>query len=294
MKKLLLAAIFICAPAVASAQVPAFPMAFWGAVTIDGAAAPSGTVVRAYYGPEIEGSVTAQESGVYGYTEPTKQKLVVGEGNGAITFTAQVPGGDETGGLVPVTHAQFASGETVQKDLAFSTQEENPPASEESSGDNPSRNRRSGGGGGSSPRSAETVEQGEVLGAETASSGLTEAQIQAVLQLLQAFGADQSIISSVTASLRGSGSASVAATSYVFARDLMAGSTGEDVRALQQLLNRKGFIVASSGPGSAGAESSFFGPATRAALAKFQAASGISPAIGYFGPATRAYANKSK
>src|SRR3989344_3808105 len=61
-----------------------------------------------------------------------------------------------------------------------------------------------------------------------------------------------------------------------FTRDLTVGSTGTDVKCLQQYLNAKGFVVASSGPGSAGNESSYFGPLTRAALAKWQAANGVA------------------
>ncbi len=72
-------------------------------------------------------------------------------------------------------------------------------------------------------------------------------------------------------------------------RDLELGMTGEDVRVLQKLLNTLGFLVAESGPGSPGNETTSFGPLTRDALAKFQAANGISPASGYFGPITRAF-----
>jgi len=74
-----------------------------------------------------------------------------------------------------------------------------------------------------------------------------------------------------------------------YTRDLKFGMTGEDVRQLQIYLNSKGFTVAPSGPGSLGNETTYFGSATRAALIKFQKASGISPASGYFGPKTRAY-----
>lgn len=71
-------------------------------------------------------------------------------------------------------------------------------------------------------------------------------------------------------------------------RDLKKGMTGEDVRALQQLLNRKGFTVAQSGPGSVGSETNYFGPATFAAVIKFQTATHVSPTAGYVGPLTRA------
>ncbi len=79
-----------------------------------------------------------------------------------------------------------------------------------------------------------------------------------------------------------------ATTSYSFTRSLTIGSTGEDVRALQQFLNSHSALVSSSGAGSPGNESTYFGSKTRAALAKWQAANGVSPAVGYFGPITRA------
>ncbi len=72
-----------------------------------------------------------------------------------------------------------------------------------------------------------------------------------------------------------------------FNRDLTLGSTGEDVRNLQKFLNSNGFTVATTGAGSPGNESDYFGPATQNALARYQAANGISPASGYFGPLTR-------
>ncbi len=67
---------------------------------------------------------------------------------------------------------------------------------------------------------------------------------------------------------------------------LTVGSTGEGVRALQQWLNSKGYTIAASGPGSPGMESTYFGALTQAALARFQAANGISPAAGYYGNIT--------
>jgi hypothetical protein len=84
-------------------------------------------------------------------------------------------------------------------------------------------------------------------------------------------------------------SAQGAAVTYSFTRDLTLGSTGDDVKALQQFLNSKGFTLATSGAGSPGNETAYFGSRTQAALAKYQASVGISPAAGYFGPKTRAY-----
>lgn len=74
-------------------------------------------------------------------------------------------------------------------------------------------------------------------------------------------------------------------------RDLTVGAQGEDVRGLQVFLNTHGYTIASSGPGSKGSETAFFGGLTRAALVKYQQAKGITPAVGYFGPKTRAAVN---
>ncbi len=75
---------------------------------------------------------------------------------------------------------------------------------------------------------------------------------------------------------------------YTFTRDLTVGSTGADVKALQQWLNANGYTVASTGAGSPGRESTYFGPATKAAVKKFQTAKGITPVAGFFGSKTRA------
>jgi hypothetical protein len=72
-----------------------------------------------------------------------------------------------------------------------------------------------------------------------------------------------------------------------FLRNLTIGSMGPDVKALQALLNSKGYIIAETGAGSPGNESAYFGVATAQALAKYQQAHNIVPASGYFGPRTR-------
>jgi hypothetical protein len=73
-----------------------------------------------------------------------------------------------------------------------------------------------------------------------------------------------------------------------YLRDLTFGSTGEDVRRLQQYL-----IANATGPNrdvlARIGVTGFFGTATQAALAEFQERVGIAPALGYFGPKTRAY-----
>jgi hypothetical protein len=61
---------------------------------------------------------------------------------------------------------------------------------------------------------------------------------------------------------------------------------GADIALLQKFLNAHGFVVAKTGPGSLGHETSLFGNATFKALKLFQAAQGL-PATGYLGPLTR-------
>jgi hypothetical protein len=101
---------------------PAFPMAFWGTVTINGDAAPVGSVVRTYYGSALAGTVTVSQSGIYGFTESTKQKLIAGEGTGQLSFTIQassINSGAETSGTASVSYPAFSSGVTIEKNLAF-------------------------------------------------------------------------------------------------------------------------------------------------------------------------------
>ena len=76
-------------------------------------------------------------------------------------------------------------------------------------------------------------------------------------------------------------------TVLALTRDVYLGTSGEDVRALQQFLNRNGFTVASTGNGSSGNETTYFGPATKAAVIRYQTARGV-PATGYVGVLTRA------
>ena len=72
-------------------------------------------------------------------------------------------------------------------------------------------------------------------------------------------------------------------------KNLYSGYVGKEAKLLQQFLNSQGFTVSQSGPGSSGNETTFFGGLTKAALAKFQASVGISPAAGNFGPLTKQY-----
>ncbi|MES2223700.1 MAG: peptidoglycan-binding domain-containing protein [Patescibacteria group bacterium] len=65
-----------------------------------------------------------------------------------------------------------------------------------------------------------------------------------------------------------------------FTRSLTVGSTGTDVTVLQTWLNKAGYLAV--------APTGYFGNLTKAAVAAFQAANGVTPAVGYFGPLTQA------
>ena len=70
------------------------------------------------------------------------------------------------------------------------------------------------------------------------------------------------------------------------ANDFGYGSCGPTVKDLQKFLNRNGFTLATTGAGSAGQETSFFGPRTLAALKQFQSAYNI-PTTGVVDAQTR-------
>jgi len=75
-------------------------------------------------------------------------------------------------------------------------------------------------------------------------------------------------------------------TGTTFTMNLTVGSTGAEVTALQQMLVAQGHLVM-----PVGVAYGYFGTLTRAAVASWQAANGISPTAGYFGPISRAKAN---
>lgn len=106
----------------------------------------------------------------------------------------------------------------------------------------------------------------------------TAEQIQQLLNQIQALQAQ-------LLALQGSGPVGAACT---FTRSLFLGVTGDDVKCLQQYLNGAGFQVAASGAGAPGSETTYYGSRTKAAVAAWQAANGVTPSVGYFGPISQA------
>ena len=69
-------------------------------------------------------------------------------------------------------------------------------------------------------------------------------------------------------------------------RTLKYGMKGDDVKALQSYLNTHGYLIATTGPGSLGNETTYFGTLTKKAIIKFQLANKLI-GDGIVGPITR-------
>lgn len=79
-----------------------------------------------------------------------------------------------------------------------------------------------------------------------------------------------------------------------FTKDLKEGMTDPDVLRLQQVLNKNPKTqIATTGPGSPGNETSYFGALTFNAVIRFQVLNKITPTSGYCGPLTRAILNQA-
>ncbi|MDD4876661.1 MAG: hypothetical protein PHQ86_06005 [Dehalococcoidales bacterium] len=100
-----------------AADMPPLPHAFYGSVTINGSAAPIGTLVEAVAEGIITGTynpIISTEQGKYGSSDPLGTKLIVkGDIEEAATITFYV------NGLAATQSYLFDSGETTELDLSL-------------------------------------------------------------------------------------------------------------------------------------------------------------------------------
>lgn len=115
-------------------------------------------------------------------------------------------------------------------------------------------------------------------------ASLTQVQIQAILNVLSSFGADQETITNVSVALNGQGGAAplpddvvIDRVCVVITQTLSLGSTDAGTQ------NQVSILQASLGITPTG----YFGPLTKQAVVTWQRAHGINP-IGVVGPVTRA------
>ena len=131
--------------------------------------------------------------------------------------------------------------------------------------------------------------------------GATLEEVTAELEELQAkYDELMALYSTLTGGTTPAAGVPAACAGITFTMDLSQGSTGNDVKCLQALLNTDPATqVAATSYGSPGMETTYFGPLTHAAVVKFQnqhAAEiltpiGLTAGTGYVGPATRPVLN---
>lgn len=120
-----------------------------------------------------------------------------------------------------------------------------------------------------------------VFGAAAPASAITAAELLDLLIALDIVPASK--VDAAKAALGTTGSTSGSASCATYTRNLTMGSTGADVTNLQTFLEAQGHLTIPTG-----VSKGYFGSLTRSALAAYQTANGISPAVGYFGPITMA------
>lgn len=119
---------------------PAFPMAFYGEVTLNNENLKKGSRISVFSADKKVGEVILLEDGVYGYNDPTKIRLLVEEYSGEeLVFKCFLDGDKKIEDKINYK-GSFESGKTINKDLAFELEEEE--------GDEPEDSEPSRGGGG--------------------------------------------------------------------------------------------------------------------------------------------------
>jgi hypothetical protein len=276
MKKYLFILIAILVfPAISQASViPKFPMAFYGTVTINNNTAPSGTIVRAYYGSDLAGQSTVDDSGYYGYASSTAKKLLIGEGVGPITFTFQatsVLSGKESLGSTTLSYTGFEEGTSKLNNLNFIY---NIPVVVPVAPVVINTGGGGGGGGGYVPTPASTstiVSTSTLVTAPATDVGCAPGYLFSITT------GKPCLVGGVTGKVLG-------ATTFKFTKTLKKGITSDDVKELQDRLRVEKFFTLSS-------STRFFGGVTFNAVKKYQKAHKL-PATGFVGPLTITELNK--
>ena len=133
-----------------------------------------------------------------------------------------------------------------------------------------------------------------------ATASAQDSELEALLAQIAALQSEIGSLSGSTSVVVTSSASGNRACPYTWSRNLTIGSTGEDVRQLQRFLNGDAATsVSSSGVGSAGNESTYYGPATARAVSKFQEKNastiltpiGLTQGTGGFYTSTRSQAN---
>jgi peptidoglycan hydrolase-like protein with peptidoglycan-binding domain len=110
---------------------------------------------------------------------------------------------------------------------------------------------------------------------------LTAEQVNSIVQMLQSFGVDTSVISKVQSVLAENGGGSISSWCHSFEKDLKFGDSNSEVANLVLVLNKEGLL---SG------KTDNFNEEVAAAVVKLQARYGVLQ-TGYFGPLTRGKIN---
>ncbi|MDD5527836.1 MAG: hypothetical protein PHO56_02550 [Patescibacteria group bacterium] len=140
MKKILFLffTILLLAPSIALADdsFPSFPMSFYGSAKLDNASLPANSIIQAFVNNSLVGQVTLNEAGIYGYDNPTKIRLTIGEySENEIIFKYVLPGTSIalTGGSTNKYSGTFESGKTQSINFVFTTVSA-PPGNQPSGG----------------------------------------------------------------------------------------------------------------------------------------------------------------